>query len=70
MMLHTTKHLIAYIDILGYTNMLETFQTEDMFLEYIDHSLHTAFEICNNDKQYKMKVQIFSDNIIFALEFE
>lgn len=65
------KHIIVYVDILGYTNLIEGFKSEQMFLEYIHEALESAFNYVKfKNKRNLIKKHIFSDNCIFAVDIE
>ena len=67
--LRLRKHIIVYIDILGYTSILEGFESEQIFLEYIHEALTSAFDYIKfKNRRNLIKKHLFSDNCIFAVD--
>lgn len=50
MSLKTSKHIIAYVNILGYRNMISQFKAADEFPSHLDAALATTFKLCNTEK--------------------
>lgn len=63
------NYLIAYIDILGYRNLISIFKSEEMFFSLIDKTLKHIFND-QNDFMLAVDYCIFSDNLIFGIKEE
>lgn len=70
---NTTKHLIAYFDILGYTHTVKSLskKEEKEFLDLINNCVKTVYETFSNreykDSYIKFNVHSFSDNFLISM---
>ena len=70
---NTTKHLIAYFDILGYTHIVKSLskKEEKEFLDLINNCVKTVYETFSNreykDSYIKFNVHSFSDNFLISM---
>lgn len=70
---NTTKNLIAYFDILGYTNTVKNISNEEekKFLDLINKCVETVYEAFvkkeYEDSQIRFSVHSFSDNFLISM---
>ncbi len=71
--LQQTPHIIAFLDILGATNKMQSEDKSDLFLQELYDIYNFAKIILAKTKNFrgdKLNIKIFSDNIVIAEEIE